>query len=105
MAASEKQKVGLFGVHLSVAQLRRSGLPSEEHVLASQFEREMTVELHSVADFVQKQFVARFQLQQALHPGECGTPCCDSLHRCGNHWHAAEGWGGPDDETLTWLQG
>ena len=49
--------VGLFVVHLSVAQLRRSRLPSEERVL---FEREMTVELHSVADFVEEQFVARF---------------------------------------------
>ena len=102
MAASEKQMVGLFVVHLSVAQLRRSRLPSEERVL---FEREMTVELHSVADFVEEQFVARFRLQQVLHPEGCGTPCCDSLHRYGNHWHAAEGWGGPDGETLTWLQG
>ena len=101
--ASGKQKAGLFGVRLSVAQLRLSRLLLEELVQASQFEleREMTVELHSV---VQEQFVAHFRLQQELHPGGRGTPHRNSLHRYGNHWCAAEGWGGPDGGTLTWLQ-
>lgn len=101
-----KQMAGLFEVCLSVGRLRLSRSLLEELVLASQFEleREMTVELHSVADFVQEQFVARFRLQQELHPGGRGTPHRNSLHRYGNHWHAAEGWGDPDGETLTWLQ-